>query len=86
VLTDGKDAWGVAYASFVLAKQAGFDIEFQRAGQALKKSKLYLMPSIETGHSPTRAEWIELIEEIKKGAELYMSLGGDDCLLSLSRH
>ena len=73
VLTERQDNWGVAYASFILAKQAGFDIEFQKAGQKLKKSKLYLLPSVGGNDSPTRDQWIELIDAVKDGANLYVS-------------
>ena len=33
ILTENQDSWAVAYSSYVLAKQAGFDFEFQKAGQ-----------------------------------------------------
>lgn len=80
VLTNGQDNWGAAYASFILAKQAGFDIEFQKAGQPLKKSSLYLLPSMMGGNSPTRGQWLELLAAVEAGAELYMSIG--DALIS----
>ncbi|MDZ7615310.1 MAG: hypothetical protein U5K51_17635 [Flavobacteriaceae bacterium] len=30
ILTEGQDTWSVAYSTFVLAKQAGFDFKFQK--------------------------------------------------------
>jgi len=74
VLTDCQDNWGVAYASFILAKQAGFDLEFQKANQPLKPSPLYLLPSLTGGHSPTRSQWLGLLEAVNNGSELYLSI------------
>ncbi len=80
ILTECQDNWGVAYASFILAKQAGFDLEFQKAGQKLKKAPLYMLPSLAGNSSPTRGQWLELIEAVKGGSELYISIA--DALLS----
>ena len=38
IISREQNQWGVAYSSFVLAKQAGFDIEFQYESQPLKDS------------------------------------------------
>ena len=81
LLTPGlADSWGVAYASFILAKQAGFDLEFQKAGQKLKDAPLYLLPSLSGCSSLTKARWEELIEKVNAGASLYIS--SNDALLS----
>ena len=40
ILTHEQDQWGAAYSSFVLAKQAGFDLEFQYDDQPLKRRPL----------------------------------------------
>ena len=79
ILTEGQDSWSVAYTSFVLAKQAGFDFQFQKAGQELKDAPLYLLPSLK-GIDPFYKEyWMQLLEKVKNGATLYMSL--DDVYL-----
>ncbi|NQT93444.1 MAG: beta-mannanase, partial [Lentisphaerae bacterium] len=68
-----QDAWAAAYSTFVLAKQAGFDIEFQHASQPLRDAELYLMPSI-AGQGPIhRARWLALLERVHAGATLYIS-------------
>jgi hypothetical protein len=74
VTEGGQDSWGVAYSAFVLAKQAGFDIEFQHSGQALKPSPLYLMPSIRGINMLTRKFWFNLLDAVEAGAVLYASL------------
>lgn len=78
VLTEGQDNWAAAYGSFILAKQAGFDLEFQKAGQPLKDAPLYLVPSIGGGGGANinRADWLELLGKVKNGASLYISIDG----------
>lgn len=80
ILTAGQDHWGVAYMTMLLAKQAGFDIEFQYAEQPLKKSDFYLIPSVQ-GHGPiSRHRWHNIMEAVEKeGATLYIS--SNDCTI-----
>lgn len=80
LLSEGQDSWGAAFSSFILAKQAGFDLEFQYADQPLKPASLYLMPSVRGMHAISRRRWLELLERVKEGAMLYLS--HHDCLLS----
>jgi hypothetical protein len=81
ILTEEQDAWGAAYASFVLAKQAGFDLEFQYVDQPIKPARLYLLPSVGKGGAMSRRTWFELLRRVEEdGAVLYLS--HDDCLLS----
>jgi len=80
ILTESQDNWGAAYATYILAKQAGFDIEFQDSNQPLKKSSLYLLASLCGGSSMKRRKWEELLGKVKEGAHLYISC--NDALLS----
>jgi hypothetical protein len=74
ILTEGQDHWGVAYSSYVLAKQAGFDIEFQYAEQPIREARLYLMPCL-AGHSMVSGRRMrELLAKVEAGATLYLSL------------
>lgn len=79
ILTEGQDSWSVAYSSFVLAKQAGFDFQFQKAGQELKDAPLYLLPSLKGIDPFYKDYWQKLLDKVKTGATLYMSL--DDVYL-----
>ena len=74
IITSGNDQWGAAYGSFVLAKQAGLDIEFQYGSQPLKDSKLYLLPSANGMNSMLKSKWLGLLEKVQDGATLYLSL------------
>ena len=80
ILSAGQDHWGAAFAAFILAKQAGLDIEFQYHNQPLKPSPVYLLPSVSGGSSLARREWLALMERVREGATLYMSL--NNALLS----
>lgn len=80
ILTEGQDNWSVGYSSFVLAKQAGFDFQFQKAGQALKDAPLYLLPSLRGVDPVFKGDWLQLLDKVKAGATLYISL--DDAYLN----
>jgi hypothetical protein len=73
ILSEGQDAWAAAYSSFALARQAGFDLEFQHADQPLKDAPLYLLPSISGGRIIHRRRWLALLERVEAGASLYVS-------------
>ena len=74
ILTEGQDHWGVAFSAFILAKQAGFDLEFQYATQPLRDAALYLLPSL-SGHAMIpRRRHAELLAKVVQGATLYLSL------------
>jgi hypothetical protein len=73
ILSEGQDQWAVAYSSFILAKQAGFDITFQYADQPLKDASLYLLPCISGGRVLYRRHYQELLERVQAGATLYVS-------------
>ncbi|MEK7271080.1 MAG: cellulase family glycosylhydrolase [Planctomycetota bacterium] len=74
VLTRDQDHWGVAYSSFILAKQAGFDLEFRFAEQPLPGAAVFLLPNVKGMQVLFRRRWLELLEKVKAGATLYLSL------------
>ena len=80
ILTHGQDNWGAAFASFILAKQAGFDVEFQHCDQPLRDAPLYLLPSICGAQVLARRHYLALLERVRAGATLHVSLG--DAMLS----
>lgn len=79
ILTQGQDAWGVAYMSYLLAKQAGLTLRFTWQEQELPESRLYLMPSIR-GAVMSKRRYEILKQRVRDGATLYISL--DDAVLS----
>jgi len=74
ILSADQDHWGVAYSSFILAKQAGFEMEFQYATQPLKDAPLYLLPCLSGLHMISRRRRLALLAKIEAGATLYVSL------------
>ena len=79
ILTEGQDQWAAAFASFILAKQAGFDIEFQFADQPLKDARLYIVPSVAGARAIASRLHHDLIARVENGASLYVS--HDGCFL-----
>jgi hypothetical protein len=74
IITRGQDTWGAAYMSFILAKQAGLDIEFSWADQPIPDSPLYLLPSMDGGGGITRRRFQKILEKVREGAILYLSM------------
>ena len=80
VLTRKQETWAAAYGSFILAKQAGLDIEFTWHENKLPESEVYILPSLVSDTSLNLGKYMELIEKAKNGATLVMSV--DSALLS----
>ena len=74
LLSQDQDTWAVAYSAFGLAKQAGFDLEFQHAEQPLRPASLYLLPATRGGNIISRRRWLKLLERVAAGATLYTSM------------
>ncbi len=74
VLTEGQDTWGVAYGTFILAKQAGLDISFCWHTDEIPEAKAYLLPSLTGDLNIRRRVMWQLMQKVEAGATLYMSL------------
>lgn len=74
LLPVGQDPWEVGYSAFVLARQAGFALEFQDANAPLREASLYLLPSARGILVMSRRRWLALLERVRAGASLYISL------------
>jgi endo-1,4-beta-mannosidase len=80
ILTKGQDHWGIAYMSYILAKQAGVNLRFADGERELPDSNVYLMPSVRGHLVMARERYLKLIEKVKNGATLYIS--NDECILA----
>ena len=69
-----------AWSAFVLAKQSGFDIRFQYGRENPQDAELYLLPGLRGASGLYRTQIHALLEKVKNGATLYLSL--DDGSLS----
>lgn len=79
ILSQQQDHWGIAYTSYVLAKQAGLTLDFAWCEQDLPESDLYLLPSV-TGLTMSKYAYDRLKQRIADGATLYISM--DDGFLT----
>lgn len=73
LLSADQDQWQIAFSTFILAKQAGFDIRFCDETQPLPKAQLYLVPGLRGGRFVSRHAWLDLLERVRGGAQLYLS-------------
>lgn len=74
LLTKDQDDWAAAYGTFTLSKQAGLEIEFRHVEQPIPDAQLYLLPSLKGPAAIPRRRWAELIDSVRSGATLYVSL------------
>ena len=62
------------WSSFLLAKQAGFDLEFRFVADGVGRSSLYFVPGIRGGSWSFREEFLALLEEVRQGATLFLTI------------
>lgn len=76
ILTKGIDHWGIAYISYVLAKQAGFQLTFCYAGDEIPAADFYLLPSIQGHLVMPKSAYDTLKQRVQEGAVLWISHDG----------
>lgn len=76
VLSRHQDSWAVAYGSFILSKQAGFDIRFADGMKTIPHSDIYMLPCISGDYVPKRTQNELLNRVYEEGATLYISWDG----------
>lgn len=77
---DMNDALSNACSTLILAKQNHFDIRYRFTSRHEIEASLYIMPGVKGDVSLYGYEWDSLIEKIKNGAVLYVSM--DNCALT----
>ena len=70
VVSERESGWKQAFGSFLLAKQAGFDVSFAGAEHALPDAKFYILTSWTRDTSFTHSAWLRLQEKVRGGATL----------------
>ncbi|NQX58639.1 cellulase family glycosylhydrolase [Paenibacillus qinlingensis] len=73
ILNSTQDHWATAIGSFLLAKQAGFDIDFRFEDQPLPDANFYLLPCVTGVFGVAKQRWEQLLDKVREGATLYMS-------------
>ena len=74
ILSKNQDQWGVAYMSYILAKQAGLNLHFSYAEDKIQKSNVYMLPSVKTDTFIPFEKLEFLKKEVAEGATLYVSV------------
>ncbi len=74
VLTAEHDNWLPALGTFTLTKQAGLDVEFVHCNDEIPEARAYILPSYDH-YRLSRRVWLDLMERVKRGAKLYISIG-----------
>ena len=75
ILSQGQDTWPTALATFILAKQAGFDIVFTGPDAPLPPSDCYLAPCLSGTGPLSSRQWRALLQRVEHdGASLYLSI------------
>ena len=71
---ESEEANAIFETSYLLAKQAGLNPQFAYALDPIPKSKLYFLPCPLGRKAITKVRWNELLENVKAGSTLFMSL------------
>ncbi len=76
ILSNGQDEWKTAYGAYLLAVQAGFNVDFIYENQPLPERKNYILPCITECKGIPKRLLDALIEKVKNGANLFISYNG----------
>ncbi len=68
--------WESAASAFVLAKQAGFDMNFAFCDGEIPEAELYIVPSASGWACMPKDTYETLLDRVEKGATLYISSAG----------
>ncbi len=74
VLTSGQDQWAAALGTFMLAKQAGLDVDFCWYRDEIPDARVYILPSVGSTHAITKRAFDRIMEKVYDGATLYISV------------
>ena len=76
LVSEREDFYHQTFGAFMLAKAAGFDLEFVGAdSRELPESDFYILPSGKGWGTYSRKTWDELVRRVKDGATLLVSRG-----------
>ncbi len=74
ILTRDQNAWGAAFTTYALAKQAGLNITYMENSDKLVDSDCYILPSVAGVALMPRELYLELRRKVYDGATLYVSV------------
>ena len=80
-VSEREDAWKEAFGAFLLSRQANFDVAFTGAEQDLPEAERYILNVV--GNEPiSRSRYLALLEKVKNGAKLLITMSGESILSS----
>lgn len=68
-----RESWLPAFGTFILAKQAGLDIEFCYNTQKIPEANAYILPSLSGAQYMSIHALKEILSRVENGASLYVS-------------
>ncbi|MBQ4070787.1 MAG: cellulase family glycosylhydrolase [Clostridia bacterium] len=74
LLSHGQSQWGIAFMTYVLARQAGLNLRFAYADDGIPDAGVYLLPSVNGIRVMDAKRYAELKARVADGAELYISM------------
>ena len=82
LVSETEDFWKQALGAWLLSRQAGFDIRYAFAEDALPDSDFYILPSGGGGYSTySSGAWRRLLDKARSGATVLVTLG-NGCVLT----
>ncbi len=76
VLPRNVDSWKIAFATYMLAVQAGVSIRFADCLKPLPQAAAYILPAVSGSNPYPKRTHDELKQRVRDGAKLYLSLCG----------
>ncbi|MBR3933466.1 MAG: cellulase family glycosylhydrolase [Clostridia bacterium] len=77
IMLYGQETWPEAYGTFLLAKQAGVDVEYMYCDNKLPDATSYIVPGLMMYIEPTKRLWEDILKKVHDdGANLYISMDG----------
>ncbi len=73
ILQNAVDHWGVAYGSYMLGVQSGYNIDYCFEAQPIKDSDYYILSCCADGHGLPKRQAMDLYDRVKKGANLLVT-------------
>jgi hypothetical protein len=73
LLTKDQDYWGMAYMSFILAKQAGLTCTFVAPNHEIPDSQVYIVPCVHYDQWMYKPYYRQLMQKAFEGATVYIS-------------
>ena len=80
LVSRNRKSFPEAFGAYLLAKQAGFELQFSGAEEEIPEANFYLLPSVSDLMWQSRHAWLNLLEKVKNGATVMVSLHGSGML------